>query len=233
MHDHLPRYAIYYAPKVDHPMWAFGSSVLGYDAATGENKALPDFLGDYVDRWPSMTSEPRKYGFHATLKAPFHLAAGFDEAMLIFALKHFAQITTQVMCNSLIVGCVGPFVAIIPGDTNDALSRLAYSIVEHFEPFRAPLSESDRARRLASPLTAKQIAYLDRYGYPYVKDEFRFHMTLTNSLHQDERQDVAKCLENAGRIPLQNFTGFIDRICLFKQTDSQSRFKIIESASLA
>jgi len=232
MSMNAPRYAIYYAPSAASALWQFGSHVLGYDAETGENIAPPDFLGDYIDRWPGMTSEPRKYGFHATLKAPFRLAVGFDEAMLIFAVRHFASITTKVLCDGLRVANVGPFLALTPNGDEGALCQLAFAIVEHFEPFRAPLSDGDRVRRLASPLTSKQIQYLDRFGYPYVNDEFRFHMTLTNSLHQDDRQTVSAILEHASAEPLSQFDGFIDRICLFKQDTPSTRFKIIASADL-
>lgn len=227
-----PRYAIYYAPSADSALWQFGSEVLGYDAATGENIAPPDFLEDYIDRWPAMTSEPRKYGFHATLKAPFHLAAGFDEAMLIFALKHFASATTKVMIGRLCVASVGPFIALIPAAAEIAINQLAFAIVEHFEPFRAALSDEDRTRRLALPLTSKQIQYLDRFGYPYVNDEFRFHMTLTNSLHQDDRQTILAMLERESADALSRFNGLVDQIYLFKQETAAARFKIIASADL-
>lgn len=192
----------------------------------------PDWLGDYLDRWPAMTSEPRKYGFHATLKSPFHLAASCDEPMLVFALKHYAEMTTKVMCEGLRVATVGPFIALVPKGDDKAIIDLAFSIVEHFEPFRAPLTNAERDRRLASPLTHRQVQYLDRYGYPYVKDEFRFHMTLTNALHQDDRQDVARVIATASETPLASFSGFIDRICLFKQEDASARFKILASADL-
>lgn len=232
MSTNAPRYAIYYAPSTDSALWQFGSEVLGYDAATGENIAPPDFLEDYIDRWPAMTSEPRKYGFHATLKAPFNLAAGFDEAMLIFAVQHFAGMTTKVLCGGLRVASVGPFLALIPDGDESALNKLAFAIVEHFEPFRAAISDEDRTRRLASPLTSKQIQYLNRFGYPYVNDEFRFHMTLTNSLHQDDRQTVLAMLERESAAALSQFNGFVDRICLFKQDTAAARFKIIASADL-
>lgn len=227
-----PRYAIYYAPRPDEQLWQFGSQIVGYDAVTGENIPPPDFLGDYIDRWPSLTSEPRKYGFHATLKAPFHLADGSDETMLVTALRHYAEATTKVPCNGLKLATIGPFIALVPQSDNIAINDLAFSIVEQFDRFRAPLTDFDRARRLASPLTEKQIQYLERYGYPYVKDEFRFHLTLTNSLHQDERQAIFTLLENASVNPVKAFAGLIDRVCLFKQDHPSSRFRILATAEL-
>jgi hypothetical protein len=37
-----------------------------------------------------MVDEPRRYGFHATLKAPFHLSSACTEMQLIGALQNFA-----------------------------------------------------------------------------------------------------------------------------------------------
>lgn len=232
MQDSSTRYAIYYAPRSDETLWHFGSQILAYDASTAVDITPPDWLGDYLERWSTITSDPRKYGFHATLKAPFHLAAGIDETLLLSALKSYAGKTAKARCEGLRVKTIGPFIGLAPHGDESAINDLAFSIVEHFEPFRAPVSNADRARRLASPLTARQIEYLDRYGYPYVKDEFRFHMTLTGALHQDDRQTIARLLEKASETPLASFCGFIDRICLFKQDEARSRFRIIGSAEL-
>ena len=73
------RYAVYVAPPPESALWRFGSAVVGRDAASGE--AQLGFAPDGFDAtaWRSMTTKPRRYGFHATIKAPFRLA---DEASL-------------------------------------------------------------------------------------------------------------------------------------------------------
>jgi putative phosphonate metabolism protein len=232
MSDANSRYALYYAPESHSELWKFGSDVIGYDAANGQHGSVPSFCGMLSDRWNELVSEPRKYGFHATLKAPFHLARGIDEAALMVAIERFAATTRAAPIDGFEVASIGPFIALRPKGDASSLNALASAIVRHFEPFRAPLSADDRARRLKSPLTERQIDYLDRFGYPYVHDEFRFHMTLTGPLHSDDRDAALEILkvayqEQGGRNP-----SLVDRICLFKQETPSSRFRIIGSAAL-
>jgi len=189
-----PRYALYFAPDRSSPLWSFGSRILGYDAASGEALSYPDELGAFIERWPSLTSEPRKYGFHATLKAPFYLATGSDEQSLLLSVSNFSKVTRSFSLP-LKISNIGPFIALKPASMADQINALASNIVNHFDHFRKPLSAEDRARRLQSPLTDRQIAYLDLYGYPYVHEEFRFHMTLTNSLHIEDREPVLNCIQ--------------------------------------
>ena len=87
----FPRYAIYYAPAQGSSLDQFGAEMLGYDAWIGA--ALP-FPGGVVERlpdWRELSDDPRKYGFHATLKAPMALADGKSEKMLLAACAEFAS----------------------------------------------------------------------------------------------------------------------------------------------
>jgi len=227
------RYAIYYAPEPSSKLWQFGSSVVGYDAVDGMDKAAPAFAGSLSGRWHELTSEPRKYGFHATLKAPFHLAQGVDEMALMVAIERFSQTARAAIIEGLEVASIGPFIALRPYGDVAALNAIASTIVRHFEPFRATLSAEDRARRLKSPLTERQTDYLDRFGYPYVHEEFRFHMTLTGPLHADDREATLSVLKSAYQQYGGSTQTTIDRICLFKQDTPSSRFRIIGSAILA
>jgi len=225
-----PRYALYFAPDRSTALWAFGSHILGYDAASGEMLSYPDGLGPFLERWPSLTSEPRKYGFHATLKAPFFLSQGLDEQSLLLAVSNFAKIT-RAFSLPLKISNIGPFVALKPASTADQINTLASNIVKHFDHFRKPLSPEDRARRLQSPLTDRQIAYLDLYGYPYVHEEFRFHMTLTNSLHIEDREPALNCLHAMFETQIENKDIPINRLCVFRQDDTKSQFRIIHCAA--
>ena len=56
------------------------------------------------------------------------------------------------------------------------------------DPFRAPLTPSERARRRPEDLDPRRRALLDRWGYPHVFEAFRFHMTLTGRLADDARE---------------------------------------------
>ncbi len=228
-----PRYALYYAPEAQSGLWSFGSSVVGYDAISGTDIGVPDFAGPLASNWRELTSEPRKYGFHATLKAPFYLAQSVDEDALQAALNKFASATKSAAIHGLSVASIGPFIALRPVGDSAALSVLAGEVVRYFEPFRAPLTSADREKRLKSPLTERQTDYLDRFGYPYVHEEFRFHMTLSGPLHSDDRDVMLDILTQACRGAVSHMPSAINRIALFRQDDTSSRFRIISSVELA
>lgn len=224
-----PRYAVYYAPAAGSALWRFGSAVLGYDALTGEGLPFAVPPGCDPAQWPAFTEEPRRYGFHATLKAPFELADGRSEEQLrAFARNHAAGLDAVELAG-LSVTALGSFVALTPSEPSEALQRFAFSAVQAFELFRAPLSEADKGRRLKSPLTPAQHAYLEAYGYPYVGDAFRFHMTLTGSLPGDQAGPVKRALEAAYAAAVPAGSVRIDRFALFKQDERAARFRLLDS----
>ncbi|WP_236841665.1 DUF1045 domain-containing protein [Bosea sp. PAMC 26642] len=227
-----PRYAVYYAPSADSELWRFGSATLGYDALTGADIPFAVPAGCDASTWPDLTAEPRRYGFHGTLKAPFELASGRSEGQLRAFAHNYASGLDPVPLSGLTVTALGPFIALTPVQQSDALQRFAFALVQAYEPFRAPLSESDLARRLKSPLTPAHRAYLEAYGYPYVGDAFRFHMTLTGSLPPDAVAPTRQALAQAYAASVPAGPVAIDRIALFKQDTRDSRFRLLDSVLL-
>ena len=217
------RYAIYFAPDPTSELWRFGSEVLGYDAASGSDCPHPA-SGD-LD-WARITDEPRRYGFHATLKAPFSLAAGRSEAGLIEAAERFASSQPVFHLPRLRLDALGSLLALIPAEPSASLTDLADRCVEAFEPFRAPLDRADLERRKQSPLSERQLHYLERYGYPYVFEDFRFHMTLTGSLELTRREEALQALW-ALHAPIDRPVP-VDALCLFRQDHRQARFRILK-----
>jgi putative phosphonate metabolism protein len=223
------RYALYYAPAADSALWRFGSATLGYDAITAADAPFTVPAGCDAESWPTLTAEPRRYGFHATLKAPFELAVGRQEGQLRAFAHNFASGLDAVPLNGLGVTALGSFLALTPSAESRPLQNLAFSVVQAFEPFRAPLSPADLARRLKSPLTPAHRAYLEAYGYPYVGDAFRFHMTLTGSLPAEQVLTVKQALTQAYAEHVPPAPVAIDRIALFKQDTRESRFRLLDS----
>lgn len=166
------RYAIYFVPTSDDPLWDFANRWLGRDPETGA----------VFDCDMSVVAEPRRYGFHATLKPPFALASGKNEADLVAALADFARRTTPFDVPGMRVAKLGRFLAIVPGTRAPALHALADACVRDFDAFRAPADDAELARRRKSGLSAREDEHLVRWGYPYVFDTFRFHMTLSGRL---------------------------------------------------
>jgi putative phosphonate metabolism protein len=226
------RYAIYYAPAAQSDLWAFGSALIGYDAATGKKVKPLVPSGQDPERWMALTAEPRRYGFHATLKAPFHLSPDVSESRLIERMQDFAKIHHRVALDGLRMCCIGSFIGMMPLQHSPELDELAAQVVRHFDSFRAPLSEAERERRLKSPLTDRQMAQLDQWGYPYVFEDFRFHMTLTGPVHNDDRTELCDTLSKMAENRGLGHPISIDRIVLFKQDEPKDHFKIISDAAL-
>jgi putative phosphonate metabolism protein len=231
MREQGPRYAIYYAPDADDPLWRFGSQCIGYDAQTGADTAVPQAGAIPPQDWLAWTQEPRRYGFHATLKAPFHLVDGASEGKLIDSMAQFASARTGFWLPDIDVRAISQFVAITPLTPKDELQDLARDCVTAFDRFRAPPDEADRARRLSSPLSARQLELLEAWGYPYVMEQFRFHMTLTSSLPDAERAMVVAELSRRFRDEVGRTDLLIDGFALFRQDTRQSRFRITQRFS--
>lgn len=227
-----PRYAIYFAPQADSPLWRFGSAVLGYDAIAGEDVPFLVPPGQDDGAWPALTAEPRRYGFHATLKAPFELAQGRSEGELRAFARNYALGAKAVTLAGLKVTGLGRFVALTPVEESEALQDLAFDIVQAFERFRAPLGEADLARRLKTPLTPAHRAYLEAYGYPYVGDAFRFHMTLTGSLPETRVEPARAALAKAYDAAVPAGPVAIDRFAIFRQQTRDSRFALVDAFGL-
>jgi hypothetical protein len=190
------RYAIYYLPEETSSLWRFGSAIIGYDSVSGALTYHPD-LGLNLDLG-LLTKEPRTYGFHATLKAPFHLAQGTTEAMLLDAAQSFALKQQPFALGHLEVKELGSFIA-LTARPNETLRAFAANCVRAFEPFRATMTSDERARRLRAPLTPRQVELMDAWGYPYVFADFKFHMTLTSSILNQDRTAVRDAIAAAYR----------------------------------
>jgi putative phosphonate metabolism protein len=228
----FPRYAIYFAAGADNAMSRFGAELLGYDAYSGDEVSFPQGPLRVAPDWRDITADPRKYGFHGTLKAPMALAPGKTEAELKAACATFASKPRPIPVIRPVVDAISGFIAVIPGEAVDALQQLAADCVRDFDSFRASLTAEDHARRKPEKLSERQREFLDRWGYPYVMEEFRFHMTLTGRLDAERRGPILEMLR-ARFAGLKLETIEIDRITLFRQDDPKARFRIIGEWALA
>jgi putative phosphonate metabolism protein len=227
----FPRYAIYYVSMPGGALDRFGAQLLGYDALNGDQLPFPDDVLKLAPDWRELTRDPRKYGFHATLKAPLPLAQGRNEAELLGACERFAGTPRKLPSICPVVDSIGGFVAVVPSEPSAELERLSADCTREFDSFRAALTPEDRARRNPSALTPRQREYLDRWGYPYVMEDFRFHMTLTGWLDAARREPVLAMLQTRfSAIGLKTLA--IDRIALFRQENAASRFRIVKQWEL-
>jgi putative phosphonate metabolism protein len=192
------RYAIYFAPALHSPWWAAGSHWLGRCAATGQSLKQPLISGIEANAFRRLTQEPRRYGWHATLKAPFELRPEHSVASLLQAVQDLAQDLPAFDLPPLQVSSEGDFMALRPAGDVSAIEATADACVTRLHGFAKPLSPADLARRRQSPLTPAQDQMLVQWGYPWVLDEFKFHLSLTGPLHQvteAERQALTQAAQ--------------------------------------
>jgi putative phosphonate metabolism protein len=189
------RYAIYLAPESDTEVWRFGTSWLGRDPETGRTET--ETLGLPAALHAAITATPARYGFHATLKPPFRLAAGFTVDALHDALDRFTEQRAAFDAPPVVLSELHGFLALVPDGDSPALEELAAACVRGFDEFRAPPSEAEIAHRNPAALTPGQRENLTNWGYPYVMRDFRCHMTLTGRLSETDMTTVRPVLEAA------------------------------------
>lgn len=190
----MHRYAIYFAPPRPHPLWLAGCAILGRDPESGETLPQPALGGIAPARLAAITTDPRRYGWHATLKPPFALAPGRTASGLDAALARFAAGQAAFPMPPLALASLSGFLAVTPTARSAPLEALAAACVSAFDGFRRPAGKAELARRRQSGLDPVEEANLARWGYPYVMERFRFHMTLTQRLGDSERVPVAAAL---------------------------------------
>lgn len=221
------RYAIYFAPLAGSDLARFGDRWLGRvaeSAAAVEQFAL---VGLDAPAMHALTAAPRHYGFHGTLKPPFHLAAGSDEAELRRSLSVFAAGRRGFDLAGLRLRDIGDFLALVPDEPSVDLSLLAETCVTAFDSFRATPAPSELARRKAADLTPRQAELLVHWGYPYVLDEFRFHLTLTGPIAAAADRARLSGLLRPLLAPFVSRPVPVRELCLFHQPDLDTPFRLI------
>jgi putative phosphonate metabolism protein len=225
------RFALYFAPQANTDLHRFGSRWLGYDAATGDALVQAPVSGFSPTRIAEITAEARQYGFHATLKPPFRLAEGCNATALRDAVASFAARHAAFAAPPLKLAAISGFWALVLSRPCLAMDALAAACVAELDPFRAPPDEAELAKRRRATLSPAQDALLQRWGYPYVMAEFRFHMTLSCRLVAAEgerlRQALALLVE-----PLCRDALAIDAVSLFHQPVPSMPFRLIERHAL-
>lgn len=210
------RVAIYFAPAATSPLWLKAAQWLGRDALTGAEYA-GDIGGIGRAEINEKSASARRYAFHATIKSPMAVAPRKSEAELAEALTAFAAAHAPVAVGKLKLARLDGFLALIPASQPQALTDFAADVVENFEPFRAEVSAEDKAKRNAGGrLSPRHLELLDRYGYPYVMEQFQFHMTLTDRLSDTDGDRFEAALrEHFG--PLADAETTLDRLVLYHE----------------
>ncbi|MGB7433005.1 MAG: DUF1045 domain-containing protein [Ahrensia sp.] len=225
------RYAIFFTPPRGAQLLGLAHGWIGRDAFTGEATPVQPIAQLSPVEIIDFSSFPRLYGFHATLKAPFRLREGQSVDALRTAVDQWVRITPPAAIDVLQLKRLGAHFALMPQAPCADVNALAASCVRHFEPFRAALTDAEIERRRPAQLTDQQRAYLLDYGYPYVFDAFRFHMTLTRAVSEEEADTIGAALQHHFA-PLLGKPLAIDGVGLFCQPENGANFTIEHYAPL-
>lgn len=223
------RFAVYYTPPPG-VLADFGAAWLGWDIERGIEPAAPAISG-LPAAVRVLTETPRKYGFHATVKPPFRLAAGEDTDALLTCFAEVCEGLAPVSMDGVEVSRLGGFVALRPVGDAAGLNVLCGEIVKRLDRFRQPASDEEIDRRRGRGLTPRQDACLLNWGYPYLFEDFRFHMTLTGNLSQPEAQQVAIILRDIMK-PLLPSPFTVNALSLMGEADD-GRFHLLHRAALS
>lgn len=191
MDTHL-RYAVYYVPEPG-PLATFAAAWLGWDPVARTDVPHPE-VGLSPREVENITSTPRRYGFHATIKPPFRLKQGSDLATLEADLSELARRLVPVDMTEVTLKTVDGFLALVPSGGQRKVAALAAEVVSSLDRHRAPPLPAELTKRRSRGLTDRQDKLLVRWGYPYVMDEFRFHLTLSHRLNRHEAGALADLL---------------------------------------
>lgn len=222
------RIAIYYAPEASSPVSRAACEWLGRDAESGAEYAPPALHGITGDEWREIVRFPRHYGFHATLKPPFATRPEVSLGDVVSATRAFAGRRRRFSLPALRVSRLGGFLALTESSPCQALHTLADDCVREFDTLRRPATPEELSARRKGIRSPRQIELIERWGYPYVFDEWKFHMTLTSNLPDDGlRERIAGLLEElfapALAVPME-----VASICLFAQDSREEAFRLVE-----
>ena len=228
-----PRYAIYYAPEQGSPWWEFGARWLGRDECQDVELVQRPLAQIGPHELRDITAQPRRYGFHSTLKAPFCLSGSHTADDLLARMQALASTLKPLALGPMQVTTLDDFVALVPARAPAELTALAAACVTELDDLRAPLSEFDLARRRVEQLNAREQALLHLYGYPYVLERFRFHLTLSGPV----TQPIAQRLMQAAALPVAELNAstplVLDRLCLFVEPAPGQPFQRLADAALS
>ena len=191
------RYAVYFAPPPQSAWWQAGSQWLGRCAAGSAVLAMPAINGISEDEWQSARAAPRRYGWHATLKAPFTLAPDTSVNLLTTTLSTLAKSIQAFHMPPMQVVQIDDFLALVPQHESEKANTVAARCVVELQSLAATLSESELKRRRQAGLSAEQDAMLLRWGYPFVLEHYRLHFSLTGSLKNFSQYQIESLLAAA------------------------------------
>jgi hypothetical protein len=215
------RYAIYFCPTGDTALGRLGHDWLA------ESTPAPELPGISAERRNALLVKVRRYGWHATIRAPFTPLAevAYDDVRraVISVANACASFELPLRINHL-----AGFLALRPPVDEDSPRQLAATCLGALLPLCAAPSGEVLERR-STGLDAHEISLLQSHGYPYVLDRYRFHLTLSAPATEPEEQAMRHWLEpRVAELPPTR----VDALSICGEVTPGSAFELIERIAL-
>ncbi|WP_414039149.1 DUF1045 domain-containing protein [Acidithiobacillus sp. M4-SHS-6] len=216
------RVAIYYLPEADDPLWQAGCSWLGWNPESARSCPRPAVVG-----LAEASRRASRYGFHATIKAPMPLQGDLDSLLqtLSRTLAGFPAFTLPPLQYTQDEG----FVALRLSQASLQLAQLADTCVRILEPWRRPYTADELEARSQKLRQDRQRQYLEQWGYPYVFEEFIFHMTLSDQQPDSRLLEAAK--SHFGDLPAQ--PRLVRSLAILCENSPDAPFTLLQRIPLA
>jgi hypothetical protein len=226
------RYAVYFVPNIEQHWWAQASQWLGRCAVSQQFSAQPLINGLSASRFAELTEHPRRYGFHATMRAPFVLAKEYHLKVLVDHVNALCQQVKPFVLPRLRVTLLEHFLALVPEREVAQIALLEEQCVTALNRYAQPLGPEELSRRRSAGLTPDEDLLLVRWGYPYVLERFRFHCSLTGSLAKASLQEVS-ALTQAAQQHFDHLPHCVfDTLAIFAEPTQGADFVLLEQCPL-
>lgn len=184
------RLAIYFTPRPDSEITRCATKWLGRDVFSANYLGQQPPAKMSVARFKELTSSPFHYGFHGTIKPPFRLTPNSSIEQVAARLRDFAKKEEPFILPDLHPCIMGRFLCLQPSKPCPQLYQLAEKTVRQFDDLRLMPGADELLKRRRSGLSLRQESILQRWGYPYLMEEFRFHLTLSDKIDDDNEREI-------------------------------------------
>jgi Protein of unknown function (DUF1045) len=215
------RYAIYFCPASDTALGRLGQNWLA------ASPHAPELTGISTERRNALLFKVRRYGWHATIRAPFMPAVdvAYDDVRRAVASVAHACASFELPLH---IHRLAGFLALRPCVDGAAPKQLAAICLTALLPLCAPLSNEVLERRSVG-LDADEAGLLQGYGYPYVLDRYRFHLTLSAPATESEENAMREWLEpRVAELPSTR----MDALSICREATPGGAFELVERIPL-
>jgi hypothetical protein len=164
---------------------------------------------------------------HGTLKPSFELSPHTTEQELLTVATLVCRGLAPLKLPALELGEIANIVSLVLEASSVELENFATYCVRAFDGYRRALTPDQEEVFRKNRLTVHQEQMLEHWGYPYVNEEFDFHISLTDPIPDErERHRVKDVLEGIAA-PVLRKPLIMRELAVFKQNGTQESMSVI------